>query len=98
MANPTDAEILAAMAGWHRSMTYVIANRLRRKFGGLDTAFVLRRLKVMERAGKVKRVPSVYAVQICWAPVSKKSQTAADETGCDNEIDGDAAVPAYYGL
>lgn len=64
---PTDEQIIGAMAGYSSSMTYVIANRLRNAKGGPDTAFVLRRLKAMEKAGKVKRVPSIYAVQLCWA-------------------------------
>ena len=36
---------------------------------GLKTDWVRRQLERLERAGQVKRVPSVYARQICWALV-----------------------------
>lgn len=62
---PSDDQILAALHGGEY-MTYVLANRLRRNFWPLQTAFVLRRLKALEKAGKVERAPSSYAVQICW--------------------------------
>lgn len=67
MAKPTDDQIVAAMYG--RLMTYVIANILRREKGFklLDTAFVLRRLKAMEKNGRVKRMPSSYSRQLCWS-------------------------------
>lgn len=67
MAKPTDDQIVAAMYG--RLMTYVIANILRREkeFKALDTAFVLRRLKAMEKTGRVKRMPSSYSRQLCWS-------------------------------
>ncbi|WP_224262366.1 hypothetical protein [Klebsiella michiganensis] len=51
-------------------MTYQLANIITAKRGYKDhvkTPQALRFLKKMERAGKVKRVRSVYAVQICWA-------------------------------
>ncbi|MRW88841.1 hypothetical protein GJ699_02460 [Duganella sp. FT80W] len=69
---PTDDQIVAAM---HTGglMTYVVANRLRWTFPGLDTAFVLRRLKVMEKAGRVRRVASSYGRQICWTLVEVQS-------------------------
>lgn len=66
---PTDEQILAAMAGHGGSMTYVIGSRLRDRTGGPDTAFILRRLKTMEKAGRVKRICSSYQVQLCWAVV-----------------------------
>jgi hypothetical protein len=70
VAKPTDEQILAALRGGGRCMTYVVANRLSMlKHRGFDTAFVLRRLKVMEKAGKVERVQTSYAVQICWRAV-----------------------------
>lgn len=62
---PTDEQILEVMHGTGL-MTYVIGNRLRWKFPGLCTPFVLRRLKAMEKAGKVERIPTTYAVQLCW--------------------------------
>lgn len=54
-------------------MTYIIANTLRMNFdkynGTLDTSTVRRALERLEKDGKVKRVRSCYARQICWAPV-----------------------------
>lgn len=66
-------EILDVLRNRNHYMTYVIANCLRmdhRKHNGtLATGHVLRRLKSLERRGLVKRVPSNYARQICWAAV-----------------------------
>lgn len=66
---PTDEQILAALRDGGQCVTYVVANRLSMKWKtrGFDTAFVLRRLKAMEKAGKVERRPTSYVVQICWA-------------------------------
>lgn len=65
-----EEEILQIMAKRGRMMTYVIANHLRAdhpKYNGkLETSAVLRCLKKMEKAGLVKRVSSVYRVQLCW--------------------------------
>lgn len=70
-------EILAVMGSCRGMMTYHIVNCLRadhRKYNGkLTTSTVLRCLKKMEKAGRVERVRSPYAVQICWA---KKAATA----------------------
>jgi hypothetical protein len=65
---PTDDQILAALHSGGQCMTYVVANRISMawKSRPFDTAFILRRLKALEKAGKVERVPSSYAVQICW--------------------------------
>lgn len=69
---PADAEILAFLRGQSHSMTYVIANRISMaKKQPVYTAFVLRRMKAMEKAGLVKRVKSSYAVQICWDVVKE---------------------------
>lgn len=66
-----ETDILAVLRNRGRGMTYVIANCLRMdhsKYNGtLATAQVLRRLKSLERRNLVKRVPSNYAVQLCWA-------------------------------
>lgn len=71
MTDLTDNEVIDAMQGASRRMTYVIANILQATHkhhnGTLSTAKVLRRLKSLEKRGAVKRVPSAYAVQICWA-------------------------------
>lgn len=66
MSKPTDEEIIQALTAHGRCMTYVVTNILRRKYWPLDTAYILRRLKRLEEAGKVRRVRSSYAVQICW--------------------------------
>jgi len=70
---PTDAQILQAMqARPHGIMTYVIRNFLAMEHGFRDlaTSTVLARLKRLERQGKVQRVPSGYAVMLCWACVA----------------------------
>jgi hypothetical protein len=66
-ALPTDDDILAVISErGGRSMTYVIRNRLRSKGFRVETPWVLRQMKRLERAGRVQRVPTSYAVQICW--------------------------------
>ena len=71
MNSELDGHILTVLKTRPSTMTYVIANRLRydhKKYNGtLKTSRVLRRLKALERAEKVRRVPSVYAVQLCWS-------------------------------
>jgi hypothetical protein len=65
-----DDHILIAMRARPQGiMTYVIRNILAMEHGmhALHTATVLRRLKRMERDGKVRRVRSGYAVHLCWA-------------------------------
>lgn len=66
----TDDELIEAMKGASRRMTYVVANILRithkHHNGTLGTDKVLRRLKELERRGMVKRVSSTYARQLCW--------------------------------
>lgn len=67
-------EILAVLGHRPGMMTYHITNCLRcdhpKHNGTLATSTVLRCLKKMEKAGRVKRVKSPYAVQICWATTS----------------------------
>lgn len=63
---PTDEEIIQVLAERGNCMTYFVTNVLRRQFWPLDTDYVLRRLKKLESAGKVKRVKSVYKTQLCW--------------------------------
>ncbi len=48
-------------------MTYVIANCLSAGRKRVPTSKVRSALERLERVGAVKRVPSVYARQICWA-------------------------------
>ncbi|MFJ3410590.1 hypothetical protein [Pseudomonas protegens] len=66
---PTDAEIKDQITTWGtQQMTYVIRNGLAMNgHKGLKTEWVRRQLVRLERSGQVKRVPSVYARQICWA-------------------------------
>lgn len=70
---PADEEILSAVKRWgNRTMTYVVANVLAgREYGyrDIETPWLRRRLYRLEREGKVQRVPSCYAVQICWSVV-----------------------------
>lgn len=74
MKNITDEEIIEILEGHGRCMTCVVANILRRVYFPIDTAYVLRRLKKLEAAGKVQRVKSSYAVQICWS-IPDKTRT-----------------------
>lgn len=70
MDKPTDEQIINAISQFDGgSMTYVVANRIRRfkPFKGLKTDYVRRRLMKMEKAGLVRRVPSLYKAQYCWA-------------------------------
>lgn len=64
---PTDEEILEILKGRHALATYVVTNWLRSKYKGIETPAVLRQLKRMEAAAKVKRVPTSYARQLSWA-------------------------------
>lgn len=70
MTEITDEEVISVLQGHGNCMTYQMANIITAKRGYKDhikTPQALRSLKRMEREGKVKRVKSVYAVQICWA-------------------------------
>jgi hypothetical protein len=53
-----------------RAMTYVVANRIRSRGFNVRTDWTLRQLKRLEKEGRVKQVPSSYAVQICWRVVA----------------------------
>lgn len=66
MSKPTDEEIINVLSERGNCMTYFVTNVLRHKYWPLNTAYVLRRLKKLESAGKVQRVKSVYKTQICW--------------------------------
>ncbi len=67
---PTDEQIIAAIGQYAGTgvMTYVVCNILTSVWrkGRPDTSFVRRRLMAMEKAGKVKRMPTSYATQLCW--------------------------------
>jgi hypothetical protein len=45
--------------------TYYIKNCLRRLYVDLQTSWVLRRLKALEKAGQVRRATTSYATMIC---------------------------------
>lgn len=66
IAKPSDDQILSVLRAYGQCMTYVVASILRRNFWPLETAFVLRRLKAMEKAGKVERMRTDYVTQYCW--------------------------------
>lgn len=66
MSKPSDDEIIQVLTEHGDCKTYQVAYWLRLKYRLLDTAYVLRRLKRLERAGKVHRVKSSYMTQICW--------------------------------
>jgi hypothetical protein len=84
---PTDEQILALVRYRPHVMTYVIRNMLSHTpwgdepkhpaFKNLDTAFVRRRLLALEKAGEVERVPSSYAVQLCWKATARAPQVPA---------------------
>lgn len=65
---PTDSEImdLVVMHSGSIMPTYVYKNILRRRFPGVTTPWVLRRLKALEKAGRVCRRQTNYAKMICW--------------------------------
>jgi repressor of nif and glnA expression len=70
MAKITEHEVMSVLE-WHGNcMTYQLANIITAKRGYKDhvkTPQALRFMKKMEQEGKVKRVRSAYAVQLCWA-------------------------------
>lgn len=66
-ALPTDDDILAVISERGGPiMTYVIKNWLRSKGFRVETPWVLRQMKRLERASRVQRVPAPYAVHISW--------------------------------
>lgn len=70
MSKLTEHEVMSALERHGNCMTYQLANIITARRGYKDhvkTPQALRFLKKMESAGKVKRVKSVYAAQICWA-------------------------------
>lgn len=81
MNRPTDDDIIAAVAnrGGRTMPTYVIRNVLSSKHKNLETALVLRQLKRLEKEGKVERVPSNYAVMLCWAIPNQHQSTEAND-------------------
>ena len=84
---PTDEQIMAVVRSRPRVMTYVVRNMLASRpwgdeprhpvFENLDTSFIRRRLLVLEKAGRVERVSSGYATQLCWKVTGNAEQEQA---------------------
>lgn len=75
MSRLTEEEVITVLRYHGNCMTYYLANVITAKRGygvRIKTPQVLRLLKRMEQEGKVKRVKSSYAVQICWALVAQE--------------------------
>jgi DNA-binding HxlR family transcriptional regulator len=74
---PTDTEIIGALASRQGCIapTYYVKNLMRSQHPGLTTAWVLRRLKALEKAGLVKRAQTTYATMLCWEVAPKKEPT-----------------------
>lgn len=67
---PTDEEVLAAASKWgNRAMTYVVRNVLVMEGFSVETPWVRRQMKRLEREGKVMRVSTSYATQLCWSVI-----------------------------
>lgn len=74
---PSDDEILSVLAFYAGAgrPSYVIRNCLGRK--RVTTPWVLRQLKRLEKAGKVERTSSLWAVMINWrVPLPKDTPDA----------------------
>lgn len=72
ISDVSDSEILISVKSWGtRCPTYVVRNILSIDFGhhNTTTAQVLRRLKKLEKEGKVVRMKSPYKVMLCWGVV-----------------------------
>ena len=63
---PTDDEIMQEVRRWGGGATYTIKNGLQLRGFAVETPWVLRQMKRLERAGLVQRVPTPYAVMIAW--------------------------------
>jgi hypothetical protein len=73
---PKDEEIVACLLGGYPSLpTYVVKNKLREKYRAVKTPFVLRRLKALEKAGHVLRVPGYSTVHHSWTIAPPKDQS-----------------------
>lgn len=64
---PTDDEIVESLRGHAWLATYVVKNVARRKHPKVQTPWILRRLKALETVGRVRRVQTNYARDLCWA-------------------------------
>lgn len=75
---PTDDDVLFAIRP-EGCATYVVRNRLHAAGFKVETPWVLRRLKRLEAAGWVERVPSSYLVMISWRALQAQQETSEDE-------------------
>lgn len=65
---PTDAELIAQLRKWgNRSPTYALRNGLAMDGFDVGTPWVLRQMKRLEKADRVERVPSTWAVMLVWS-------------------------------
>lgn len=80
-AKPDDAAIMAAVRRFGGGPTYAIKNGLNTAGYRVDTPWVLRQMKRLEKAGQVKRVPTSYAVMIVWRAVDPLPTNAAETRG-----------------
>lgn len=68
MTKPTDEDILKTLHDRpNGQMTYVMRNCLSSRFKGLKVDWLRRQLQRLEKEGRVRRAPTHYARQICWA-------------------------------
>ncbi|MCV9963913.1 hypothetical protein OIU34_18715 [Pararhizobium sp. BT-229] len=65
----TDEQVLAAVKERPRSATYVVKNVLRSIDRSVTTPQVLRALRRLEKLGRVREVPTSYAVMLSWEAV-----------------------------
>jgi hypothetical protein len=75
-----DQEVLDYLAGTAYQATYVIRNMLARTGNrpGLATRQVLRKLRRLEREGRVRQVATTYMVMISWALTDREIEARAD--------------------
>ena len=72
MARPDLYDVWRALKAGHPCLTISVRHRLVEKFDfptSLETPVVLRRLKRLERMGKVARVQSASLSGICWTSI-----------------------------
>ena len=70
---PNDDEIMTAVHRWGGGATYVIKNTLQMDGFKVETPWVLRQMKRLERLGRVERKPTSYAVMLSWRAVEEPS-------------------------
>lgn len=71
---PSDDAIMASVRRFGGGPTYAIKNGLRMAGYKVETPWVLRQMKRLERAGLVVRIPTSYAVMIVWRATALRNQ------------------------